>query len=237
MGPSRYLKLVSHLHFSRRVLCGLIAAYIRLVYTTSNWEEVGDEIPHRFWCKQKPFILAFWHERLLMMPYCWNRPSRVTNMNIDMLVSSHQDGQLISCAVARLGIRTVTGSSSHGGATALRAMLKALKIGEAVGITPDGPRGPRNQVSIGIVQVAKLGGVPIVPVSFSTSRSVILKKSWDRFLIALPFSRGVFIWGQPISVPREADAIILELRRREIERALNAVTVEADRHVGKILSC
>lgn len=173
-------------------------------------------------------MLAFWHGRLLMMPYCWSHSSQIINM----LISLHRDGQFISRIVAHFGIRTVAGSSSQGGSTALRAMLRALKFGEAVGITPDGPRGPCSHASMGVVKIARLGRTAVVPVSFSASHSLALK-SWDRFLIALPFSRGVFVWGQPILISRNADTSTLEACRQEIERALNIVTAEADRRVGR----
>ncbi len=111
-------------------------------------------------------------------------------------------------------------------------MLQALKAGESVGITPDGPRGPRMRVGPGgVVTLSRLAGVPVVPVSFSAKRAFWLK-SWDRFLVAWPFGRGVFVWGEPISVPKIADAATLEEHRQAIEQALNVATAEADRRMG-----
>ena len=123
-------------------------------------------------------------------------------------------------------------SSSKGGAGALRAMLKALKAGDCVGITPDGPRGPRMRASDGIVNVARMSGAPILPATFGVSRGRVLG-SWDRFLVAWPFGRGVIVWGQPIEVGRDADADALEDARARVEAGLNAVTREADRLSGR----
>ncbi len=210
----------------RNALCWLGAQYIRLVFTTGRWQVVGGDLPAGFWDQGKPFILAFWHGRILMMPYCWRR-----GVSIHMLISQHRDGQIIARTVSHFGIRTVAGSSSKGGSAALRNMLKALKGGQCVGITPDGPRGPRMRASDGIVQVARLSGVPILPCSFSARRRRIMG-SWDRFVLALPFSRGAFVWGKPITVPPDASGEALEVARLAVESSLNHISEEADRLMG-----
>ncbi len=207
----------------RRVLCWLGAQYIRFVYATGRWTVLRGDIPRAFWDRGEPFILCFWHGRLLMMPYCWNR-----RVDIHMLISQHRDGQIIARTVGHFGIRTIAGSSRRGGAGALRAMLKVLQAGECVGITPDGPRGPRMRASDGIVSVARLAGVPIVPATFAVDRRHVLG-SWDRFVVAWPFARGVLAWGEPIHVTRDAD---VEAARARVEEALNVLTAEADALVG-----
>ncbi len=212
----------------RWTLCLLGAAYIRLVRVTSRWQVIGGEIPERYWNANKPFIVCFWHGRLLMMPYCWN-----FSHPIHMLISIHRDGLLISQTVKRFGIETVAGSTSKGGAMALRHMAKLLAGGTCVGITPDGPRGPRMRSGTGIVGLARLSGVPIIPVSFSISRGKNLG-SWDRFLVGGLFGRGVFVWGEPIEVPGHADAERLEQARLRVEQAMNDITNRADLHAGRI---
>ena len=111
-------------------------------------------------------------------------------------------------------------------------MLKTLQSGQCVGITPDGPKGPRMRASSGIVNVAKLAGVPILPATFSTSRRKLLG-SWDRFAVALPFSRGVFVWGDPITITRNANEAELEIARLLVEASLNAITLDADSRMGQ----
>lgn len=210
----------------RDTLCWLTAQYIRLVFLTGRWEVVGGEIPARLWDAGQPFILAFWHGRLLMMPEIWRR-----DVPIHMLISQHRDGELIARTVGHFGIRWLAGSTSRGGMAALRAMVKLLKGGQCVGITPDGPRGPRMRASAGIVGAARLSGCPVIPATFAAARRRALG-SWDRFVVALPFSRGVFLWGQPIAVPADADAAALEGYRLRIEAAMNALCAEADRRMG-----
>ena len=97
-----------------------------------------------------------------------------------MLISQHRDGQLIARTVRRFGIASIAGSTSHGGSAALRAILRALKAGQCIGVTPDGPRGPRMRATGGAVDIARLSGVPILPAAFATSRRRVLG-SWDRF--------------------------------------------------------
>ncbi len=211
----------------RGVLCALAAQYIRLVHATGRWRVEGGEIAETYWRTGKPFILAFWHGRLLMMPYCWRN-----EMPIRLLISQHPDGQLIGRTVSHFGFRCLTGSTSRGGSKALRDMIRAVGRGDCIGITPDGPRGPRMRASGGTVDIARLSGAPIVPVAYATSRRRVLG-SWDRFVVALPFSRGVFVWGTPVEIARDADRAACEVARRTLEDELNAVTRSADRLVGQ----
>ncbi|HZT51806.1 MAG TPA: lysophospholipid acyltransferase family protein [Stellaceae bacterium] len=211
----------------RRFLCWLVSLYIRLVRLSGAWSVEGGSIPARLHAAGRPFILAFWHGRLLMMPCAWRR-----RVAIHMLISGHRDGRIIADAVRHFGIDSVAGSTTAGGSSALRAMVRFLKAGECVGITPDGPDGPAMRASAGIVAVARLAGASVVPLAYATRRRRILD-TWDRFHLPLPFSRGVFIWGEAIEIPTDLDDAGTERYRALIERRLNAVTEEADRRVGR----
>lgn len=230
-GPARpvvqWFKRLMQSDAAQAAACWVGALYIRLVRATGGWTIVGEEIPESFRRDGKPFILAFWHGRLMMMPYCWRRTDLVK-----MLISSHRDGRLISSTVGHFGIESVVGSSSKGGAQAMRNLLRLLRDGGIVGITPDGPRGPRMRVGEGTIAIARLSGAPIVPATFAASRRRVLG-SWDRFVLALPFTRGTFLWGEPIHVPRDADAAISERCRLALERAMNELTARADAMYGQ----
>ena len=221
------LKRVLRRDGARRFLCWLVSLYIRFVWLTGAWTTDGAAIPAAFHARKQPFILAFWHGRLLMMPCAW--PRRVP---IHMLISGHRDGRIIADAVSHFGIESIAGSTTSGGSAALRAMVRHLKNGECVGITPDGPDGPAMCASSGIVTMARLAGAPIVPLAYATGRRRILE-TWDRFHLPLPFTRGVFIWDEPINVPAELDEAGIERYRALVERRLNGVTTEADRRVGR----
>ncbi|SDG47923.1 lysophospholipid acyltransferase family protein [Roseospirillum parvum] len=208
-------------------MCWLGSLYIRAVWASGRWSVEGDQEARRLWAEGRPFILAFWHGRLLMMPMIWDHAHP-----IHMLISQHRDGQFIARTVAHFGIQTVAGSSSKGGAAAVRRMVRVLKDGGWVGITPDGPRGPRQRADGGAVALARLTGAPILPASFSARRGTNLG-SWDRFLVAFPFTRGVLRWGTPIRVPADADAALLVRKQADLEDEMNRLLVEADRDMGR----
>lgn len=207
--------------------CFVGALYIRLVRYTGRWRIEGEDIPESFRAAGKPFILAFWHGRLLMMPYCWRRTDLV-----NMLISGHRDGRLISQTVRHFNIESVVGSTTRGGAQAMRNLIRLIRAGGIVGITPDGPRGPRMRVGEGTVALARLSGAPIVPATFSASRRRVMG-SWDSFVLALPFARGVFLWGDPIEVPKAADVEALETSRQALEEAMNRLADRADAMMGQ----
>jgi lysophospholipid acyltransferase (LPLAT)-like uncharacterized protein len=213
---------------TRRIIAFLVAQWIRLVFWTGRWQTRGGEIPRPFWDEGKPFILAFWHGRLMMAPMAWRQGA-----SMNMLISANRDGRIIADAIKHFDLGTITGSKSKGGMAALRAMLRALGDGQNIGVTPDGPRGPAMRASPGIIAAARMTGAPILPLSYATTRRRVLG-SWDRFHVALPFSRGIFIWGEPIRVARDADAAAQEAARKLLEERLNAITVAADRHCGRV---
>jgi 3-deoxy-D-manno-octulosonic-acid transferase len=224
--PSRWGRRIVRSDRLRRLLCWGIQLYIRFVYRTNRWTVEGGDIPRELRRAGRPFILAFWHGRLSMIPMAWQRLAPM-----HMLISAHRDGRIIADAVTYFGVDSIAGSTRRGGSSALRLMLKQLAAGDCVGITPDGPRGPAMQASAGIINVARLAGVPIVPVVFATSRRRVLN-SWDRFHLAKPFGRGVFLWGEPIEIDRELDDAGLEQARLLVENRMNELAAEADRQVG-----
>jgi hypothetical protein len=224
--PREWLRRFVRSDRLRRALCYSIHLYIRFVYWTSRWSVEGAEHPHRLREAGKPFILAFWHGRLMMIPMAWQRLAP-----IHMLISGHRDGQIIANAVAYFGVQTVTGSTRRGGTAALRTMVKALAAGDCVGITPDGPAGPAMVASTGIINVARLARVPIVPVTFAARRRRHMR-SWDRMQAALPFTRGVFIWGEPIEVGSDLDEAGVERARAHVEQRMRDMVATAEARVG-----
>jgi lysophospholipid acyltransferase (LPLAT)-like uncharacterized protein len=161
-----------------------------------------------------------------MMPLAWHRLTA-----FHMLISAHPDGRIIAGAMTYFDIDTIAGSTRRGGSAALRAMLKRLKEGACVGITPDGPRGPAMNASFGIVNIARRAQVPIVPLTYATSRRRVLG-TWDRFHLALPFGRGVYLWGEPIEIAADLDDAGLEHARRLVEIRMLEMVHEAERRVG-----
>jgi len=135
------------------------------------------------------------------------------------LVSASKDGALLAAVMGRFGVEQVRGSTSRRGPQALLEMSSRAKLGYDLAVTPDGPRGPRYVVQKGVIALAQVTGLAIVPVTCNTRRKICLK-SWDGFQIPLPFSRCELILNQPILVPREACEIKREELRLELEGSL-----------------
>ena len=175
-----------------------------------------------------PFILAMWHSRILMLDHL-----RPNGRALVALISEHRDGQLIS-RIASLGslgqIRTVTGSSSRGSTKAIRELLRYARAGHTLFITPDGPRGPNMRAQRGVIALARLTGLPILPASVSAKWRTQLN-SWDRMMIPRPFSRAAVRWGEPIFVGRDADD---EVALARVEAALIACQRSADEACGRM---
>ena len=219
-------KRVARSRLGRAVLIWLFVRFVRLVFATNRWRTVGREDADALLGAGQPFIAAFWHGRLMMAPHCWQAKA-----TMHVIISTHRDGENIARAVRHLGVAAIRGSTTRGGTAAIRSSLRLLKEGGYLGITPDGPRGPRMRAQPGIVALARLSGAPIVPVTFAVSRRKVVN-SWDRFVIALPFGRGVVLWGAPLYVAADADKAALEESRWTLEERLNALTAEADRMMG-----
>jgi lysophospholipid acyltransferase (LPLAT)-like uncharacterized protein len=209
---------------AQAVLAALLGGYLNFALRTTRWTLDGQEHFRPFGAGA-PAVFAFWHEFLPLMPALaliahklpFYRP-----LPIHTLVSRHRDGRFIGAVVRRFGIEPIFGSSSRGGATGLRNLLAVLRQGDMIGITPDGPRGPRREAAFGVAQLAALSGVPVVPLAARTSRRIQLN-TWDRMPVPLPFGRGVVVCGPAISVPRnawrEAVPMITEALNQAADRA------------------
>ena len=212
--------------FVREALSWLGARYIRFVWLSGRWRIKSPEVLAGLIDREDAFIACFWHGRMLMLPNVW---SNAVKMNV--LISRHRDGVLISRTLEHLGIGTISGSTSKGGAGALAAMVRVLRRGEFVSITPDGPRGPSMRVAPGAIAAAKLSGAYLLPVSFS-ARWRIVSGSWDSMIIPLPFTRGIVGVGTPFRVPRDASDEDMSRLRRQLEADMIALTNELDSDLG-----
>jgi len=210
-------------------------AYIEFTYWSGRYEHIGEDVPREFWETRKPLIGALWHNRLLLIVKAWKGDQQISG-----LISRHGDGEIIARVFESMGHKIVRGSAAalnkkrkdRGGSAAFRQMTTMVKDGVTMAITPDGPKGPRYRLKDGIVMLAKYSGTPIVPATYSARYALVLN-SWDKFLLPLPFSPGVFIWGNPIHVPADASDEVIEEKRLEVEQELQRITDEADRMMGR----
>ncbi|MFL5581320.1 MAG: lysophospholipid acyltransferase family protein [Gemmatimonadaceae bacterium] len=153
----------------------------------------GRESSERLRSVGTPFIYAFWHGEMLPLLLAHRGEGAA------VLISSHHDGEIVAQIATRLGLTTVRGSSTRGGARALLGLVQALESGRTVAVTPDGPRGPAHAFAPGALVAAQRAGAPIVPIAVRASRAWRLR-SWDRFLIPKPFARVSIAYGEPARV-------------------------------------
>lgn len=172
------------------------------------------------------FILVFWHENMVLPLYVFR------NRHIDVLVSRHFDGEIITRILRGFGNSTVRGSSTRGGLEAYRQLLQKFNSQKYVAaFTPDGPRGPRRKAKSGVVRLASAAGVPILPLGVAASHYKRLR-SWDRFLFIKPFSRCVLSIGEPIRVSPVLTKTSLEKEVKSLEKVLNQLDCQARNYLN-----
>lgn len=198
---------------------------IRALYATLRVRHVNAAHIEHLDSEGRYYILAFWHAHLPMMFFARFR------LPITVMSSQHRDGELSARNMERFGATVVRGSSTRGGAAALRAMVKCARSGSNLAFTPDGPRGPARVAQSGAIAAAQMTGLPIVPVAVLSERKKILR-SWDRMEIPKPFSRITFVYGEPIDVPRRLDEKELESYRKTLEDRLNQLGTEPSESAG-----
>ena len=168
------------------------------------------------------YILVFWHSHIISAFFCrWRKP-------ISVMLSRSKDGELIARAARWFGADSVRGSSTRGGSSALRAIIREARDGKNIAFTPDGPKGPPLVAKEGTIYAAQMTGLPIVPMAIAASRKTLLR-SWDRTMIPLPLSKLTYVYGAPMVVPRDAD---VEEWRKRLENAMNALAGEAELLAG-----
>ncbi len=210
-------------------LAFLLAAWLKFCIATTRWTQENLSAAEAVWDAKGPVIVCFWHARISISPACWPL-GRAQQPRA--LISLSRDGEFIAHAVARLGFPAIRGSSSKstkdgekvkGGAGAFRDVLRWLKGGGGIAITPDGPRGPAETMAEGAALLAKVSKAPVLLVGLACSPSRRLN-SWDRAVLPLPFGKGAIVWDGPIrDVAEDTEAL-----RQEWARRLTAATERAE---------
>jgi lysophospholipid acyltransferase (LPLAT)-like uncharacterized protein len=192
---------------------------IKAICATLRVQVVQGEIEQTVRAQRRNVIYAFWHGHLLYLMY------RYRGSGVYILVSQSRDGELLSHILQRFGLPAIRGSSSRGGRRSLLELVRLTRAGASAAIAPDGPRGPRHQVQSGIIALARSTEIPIMPVAVG-ARWKIEFQSWDRFLLPLPGSRVIVAYGEPVVVPSDAEATMLEQKRQELEGKLLKLSAE-----------
>ncbi len=195
----------------------IVAALIRAIGRTMRFQ-IEDRARVTDPTFKQAMIWTFWHNRMFVIPLLlrWH----VRHRDGTAMTSASKDGEMVAAVLGAFRIKTVRGSSSRRGATAVRELAAVLESGEDGGISPDGPRGPRYSMSAGPVYLAQQTGVAILPIHVEYSRAWRLK-TWDAFMIPMPFSAVRVIFGELIFVPQQAD---VETERAKLEAVMQPET-------------
>ncbi len=207
----------------RALVPPLAYSYISLVGATSRIRWEGMEHVAAVEAGGKPYIYAFWHQRQVLFTYTHR------GKDAGVLVSRSKDGDLIAETMRLSRIPAIRGSSSRGAAQASRELLEALARGRCAGITPDGPKGPARKVKAGAIYLAQKSGCPILPIANASSRVLVFERSWDRFMVPLPFGRVCVHHAPPFFVLPGDDP---KAKAAELEGILDRITREADLMAG-----
>jgi len=205
-----------------RLLARLVGMFLVLYRATLRVQVVGRE--HYVGLSQRgvPILFSLWHGRMLLPIQQHRRQGIVT------MASQSKDGEIIASWLTANGYVVVRGSTTRGGGQAFREMVRFVRSGRHAALTVDGPKGPARVAQPGVVELARLTGGWILPVTSSSARPRFLK-SWDRYLLPKPFSRSVVVYAEPFPIEAgESDSAVLA----RIGETLNAATAEADRICG-----
>ena len=208
--------------FIQRLVARLLYVFLRLLRLT--WR-IHFSDPHGVIesGRDKPFIICVWHNRLVysMYVYC-NSIKPISGRRLAAMVSASKDGALLVELLKAFDIDPVRGSTSRRGRQALLELSRKMKAGLHLAITPDGPRGPCYEIQDGIVSLARLRGLPIIPLGCSSGRKYCFN-SWDRFQLPMPFTRCDVVYGLPLQVPRDLDDVQRAAIREELKCRMEAI--------------
>ena len=165
--------------------------------------------------KEKPVIFALWHAHQCALYANEDRGS------LNVMISKSNDGDIIAAATEHMGIKVVRGSYKRAGASASLAMIEKLEQGESAAITIDGPRGPKGIVKDGVINIAKLTQIPVVPMTwYSPSKWLLKFNTWDEFRFPFLGVKTIAVYGEPIYIPADCSKEDAEMYRQKLESAL-----------------
>jgi hypothetical protein len=204
------------------VLARLAGISIALIRATLRQERLHFERYLELKARGVPILFALWHGRMFL-PIQAHR-----NQGIVTMASQSEDGEIIARWLERNGYRVVRGSTSRGGGEALRQMVRQVRAGSHAALTVDGPKGPPRIVQPGVVQLARMTGAWILPITYASVRPRFVA-SWDRYLLPRLFSRNLVVYGETFPIPEEMSD---EAAVSRIGAAIDAATREADTAAG-----
>ena len=217
-------------YFIKKFLSLVGALYVYIVYISSQKTFINKDNFNKLILENKSFIYALWHDQLLLSPFTWQTKNR-----IDILISKHKDGDIIADLIKYHGFNSIRGSTNNPSKekekntiSSIRKIIKTLKANVSIGITPDGPRGPRHKVSEGTINIARISNKKILPMALAYKEQWVLN-TWDKFIIPKPFNKICIVWGDPIDI--EINKIDVPIQQEALEKSLINITEIATNHI------
>ena len=210
----------------------IIYSLFWLITRTVRLRVIGDDVPKSLGAAGKGFILVLWHGKTLLPIYYMGKRGYWA------IISPSRDGDIQNLMVTKNGLRTIRGSSSQRGVRALVESIRILGEGGVLCITPDGPKGPPNEVQLGTVHMAHRSGCPVIPIGVAASPRKLVS-SWDSYMIPMPFARGVIYMGEPVVIGTPADGedqdAWLRLQAGRIKKAIDDADDRAEAELALTL--
>ena len=229
------IRKVFYTNLGQELICYLIIFYIKLVNLTSKSKILGSNYAFDRFKEGKSVIINSWHHQIMMSPFV---PNQIRKFNkskkIGSLASKHGDGRFVGKIMEKSGVINISGSTRgsrkasrgidmHG----LKSIIKVIRNELGIAITPDGPRGPSKKINGEVIKIAHLTGAPIIPVGIGYSRFFCLR-TWDKFVVPLPFCKINFYYGEPFFVPKEISEEEIKNLNLKLEKAINFVADQAN---------
>ena len=225
------IKIILKNYFVKKFLSLVGALYVYIVYVSSKKIFINKTSFDKLILENESFIYALWHDQLLLSPLTWQ-----TKKRIDILISKHKDGDIIADLIKYHGFNSIRGSTNNPNKekekntiSSIRKIIKTLRGNISIGITPDGPRGPRHKVSEGTINISRISNKKILPMALDYKKKWVLS-TWDKFIIPKPFNKICIVWGDPLdTIINKKDT---SKQQETLEKSLINIKEIATNHIG-----
>jgi lysophospholipid acyltransferase (LPLAT)-like uncharacterized protein len=208
------------------ILPSVLWLFMKLLTDSLKLRIIGEVTVDHLRKQGKRIVYAIWHGRQFILV------SQLPKKHVSVMSSTSRDGRLQAAILRKFGFEIVFGSSRRSAVRALVGVIKKMNKGWDVAMAVDGPTGPIHQVKPGALFLAKKCGACVVPLGYSTRRGIVMK-AWDRYLLPIPFSRTVFIYGEPLYPSPDMDQETMDRENLELKAVLDRMMKKADRIAGR----
>lgn len=234
-----FIRHISYSNLFQEIISGIVFLYAFLVYLTSKKKFINKEVLLNIAHHRSSVIIAFWHNRLMMIPFLARKIKQTyPNYNFMTLASKHGDGRLVGRVMSKFGLISILGSKKNSKQpsrgidfSSTRQIIDGLKRGYSLGITPDGPRGPNQKINGDLINLARITKTKILTISYSCLRYKTIN-SWDNFKVPLPFNKICFYLNEEmIEIPSKINDQQIQEYKQTLEHKLNEAQIKSEENI------